>query len=756
MGRAWPDTAGELADQLVADVVTTLEDLEASTAPGLELPATFGGHPVGPDVAADLAFTLGLLHADGVERVAGRDVAEAVLDVLRVIDGPGTHSFYSYRAAETIGRLGGVDANPRLGDWSDAEQANLAAAVDSSGFEQAFDDGHLPNNYAIVLARAEHGRRLLGLLDDERFLDKLMDRSRSLLSTAASGWIDDAPDDRGQFDIYTPDMFLFSEPLADELGDTWRDGFRRVLADAADLALAGGSIVWGRSIGALGLAMSVELGSVAVGRDLTADPAGWLARAAHGAGVLHGWFRRGVLDSHVERATMFYRGPERRLQMTLDITGKLLQAVAELRARPDAVVGPVKSAFADVDRFVAFDPDRPRGVWVHRRRHLQFVVPAVGGYMNGYASVPRAPGLWEPPTDGPVALGPVVHHGDKQRYYQVAPTRVEHEPMRCQIELGTLGEHGQLEAPEDAPSGSRTTVYTVEGRSLVVDDTLRIDRRVDEVRAVGWALPQRAERPYTVDAEGLDDTSVTPVRSADIAGIAQWRSFWGAPTLVHEFDAPPAPELRVRWTMTPLLRVGSTAGTQHGYPGSLFAPVQDRIQLVDAPIDDVWAAYELDVLHLHWPEWYAGIDPDRTAAVIAQFVAAGTPILWTMHNLVPHMFREPGARESYQLWAEAADAVIHHTEWGRDRALATYTYGDHTRHEVVPHGHWVDRFGPLAPRAEAEQAVGLEPAPIRLGVVGAPRIDKHVQLVIDAMHSSRRDDIQLVLFSLTDEEVPDD
>ena len=38
------------------------------------------------------------------------------------------------------------------------------------------------------------------------------------------------------------------------------------------------------------------------------------------------------------------------------------------------------------------------------------------------------------------------------------------------------------------------------------------------------------------------------------------------------------------------------------------------------------------------------------------------------------------------------DAVIHHTQWGRDVALATYDYGEHTLHRVIPHGHWGARY----------------------------------------------------------------
>jgi len=38
------------------------------------------------------------------------------------------------------------------------------------------------------------------------------------------------------------------------------------------LALPGGAVVWGRSIGALGVAMTIELAAIGVSRDLVRSP----------------------------------------------------------------------------------------------------------------------------------------------------------------------------------------------------------------------------------------------------------------------------------------------------------------------------------------------------------------------------------------------------------------------------------------------------------------------------------------------------
>src|SRR5262249_9226255 len=58
-----------------------------------------------------------------------------------------------------------------------------------------------------------------------------------------------------------------------------------------------------------------------------------------------------------------------------------------------------------------------------------------------------------------------------------------------------------------------------------------------------------------------------------------------------------------------------------------------------------------------------------------------------------------------------------------------------------------------------ERALGLDPLPdgaLRLGVVGAPRAEKDVQLVLDGFHACGRDDLRLFVACLDGEEVPDD
>ena len=215
--------AARTGDELASLVTAQLEALADHHAPDLTLPRVFAGHPVGPDAHADLAYTLMLTRRLGVDAIGDRPVEPALRHLLATVDGPGTNTFFSYRIAEVVAELGGIDA------LDPADRDGVVEAVDSTEWIALLDAGALPRNYAIVLARCEHARRALGLLEDEAVLDGLLDRIRRLLGEHPAGWLDDSNTGRGQVDMYTVDAYLFAEPLADDLGEVWTTGIRSAI-----------------------------------------------------------------------------------------------------------------------------------------------------------------------------------------------------------------------------------------------------------------------------------------------------------------------------------------------------------------------------------------------------------------------------------------------------------------------------------------------------------------------------------------------
>ncbi len=210
------------------------------------------------------------------------------------------------------------------------------------------------------------------------------------------------------------------------------------------------------------------------------------------------------------------------------------------------------------------------------------------------------------------------------------------------------------------------------------------------------------------------------------------------------------------------LQVATDSG--HVYHRSLYDALGDAVserQIIQDHLrrdDLIERLRDVDVLHLHWPEWFVGAELDLGRRLVAALDAADVALVWTQHNLIPH-WDDPAHEPLYELIARRADAVIHHSRWGRDRALARWRYRDDAVHEVIPHGHWGHLMGGARSidRTAAAAELALPDAAVRIGIIGAPRRDKHVQRFMDAFAATARTDLGLVVLCLgEDEVVPDD
>jgi glycosyltransferase involved in cell wall biosynthesis len=747
-----PVECANLVSALRAFVVSTLEELAERHAPGLSLPRVLAGYPVGPDARADLIYTLGLLADAGVETVAGRPTEEVLRALLSRVDGSATSTFFSYRIAETLARWGPFADNPLLIGLDSAQVEQVRTACDATDAIKSLETS-LPRNYVPVLARCELARQRLGLAAQGEVLDHLIERTRALFTEQSGGFVDDARHRAGRFDVYTLDCYLFAAPLVDRLGEAWSRGASHALGLVEFVeARNGAAIPWGRSAGALALCLTLEMAALGFEHGLIPQQAAapWLARAERAFATLRDWFAGGLIRAHQHRSPYAYRGPARRLQMTFDCLGKMTLAAVGLSGAPE------RSQPSDeaVDRVLWFDDARRHGVWSYHSEELSFVLPLVGATTTDYLPALQSPGLFEVPVDSPLATGLPFAIKDGVTFAPAgAPASVEKHADGITIEHHGWHRTGEVNAHFETAglAARRRAVYSVRGRAVSIEEELWFDAVPD---IVALQVADSQDRPLRVTFEITRPHVVTTI---DTDGIREYRSYWGELPRVHQADIEPARHLTFRWTVQPKYRILSPS-TQHSYVRCLYSALADDIALIpwtyQAGLDEQVVA-DCDGFHLHWPERMM----PRQAELHQRFITAlkrhGIPILWTQHNLTPH---DPSPENDtiYRAWAVAADAVIHHSVYGMQKARAALPYSPRAQHHVIPHGCFGEPGMRLSgnDRRAVEASLGLRHGVLRLGVIGAPRPGKRVDLVMAAVAGSARDNIELVTFSLREDEQP--
>jgi len=155
----------------------------------------------------------------------------------------------------------------------------------------------------------------------------------------------------------------------------------------------------------------------------------------------------------------------------------------------------------------------------------------------------------------------------------------------------------------------------------------------------------------------------------------------------------------------PLLNVITIPLGDSRYPQYLCKSLpKDRVQLVSYKnnttffYEDVNQLLKLEpnIIHFHWPEHIcdrhnsSGREDEileKLRVAFQAFHKAGVKIVWPMHNLAAHLKLYPAyEKRVYEFYAEIADGIIHHSNWGKAKALQTFKYKG--KHILIPHGYF--------------------------------------------------------------------
>jgi len=149
-----------------------------------------------------------------------------------------------------------------------------------------------------------------------------------------------------------------------------------------------------------------------------------------------------------------------------------------------------------------------------------------------------------------------------------------------------------------------------------------------------------------------------------------------------------------------------------------------------------------DVIHLHWTEPYiaAGgrvsrVKSQRTLLELRVVRRAGTPIVWTAHDLFRHdRVEDPVEGAFMRSLFEVCDTVIVHCRMAADGLLEALELPPSERRKitVIPHGHYRGAYPDSVSKAEARTRLGLPMDALVVAFLGWVRAYKGVAELIEA------------------------
>lgn len=166
------------------------------------------------------------------------------------------------------------------------------------------------------------------------------------------------------------------------------------------------------------------------------------------------------------------------------------------------------------------------------------------------------------------------------------------------------------------------------------------------------------------------------------------------------------------------------------------------------------SAEGIDLVHLHWIEYLAGVNrpsmlrglasASRFVAILAALRARGMRVVWTVHNLAPHeSFRPRWDSFLFGLVARASAGLIVHTRFARDQVRERWGPRPVA---VAPHGNFRDAY-PIGGvnRETARTALGLPRDAFVFLCFGQVRGYKRLGDAIAAFRSLPEPHLRLVL-----------
>lgn len=189
--------------------------------------------------------------------------------------------------------------------------------------------------------------------------------------------------------------------------------------------------------------------------------------------------------------------------------------------------------------------------------------------------------------------------------------------------------------------------------------------------------------------------------------------------------------------------------------GGALRRAQVTVGELPSPLTAAWLQahfHERGVLHYHWPSYefsdehrgdmQAKMEAWREALSLARRL--GFAVVWTAHNIYPH----DGVHHDLQqagrtIVVQSADGLIAHCELASMEVIRHFSPSVEV--SVIPHGHYVDAFGPPISRAEARKVIPVLPHSFVYLAFGLLRSYKGIEELVSSFSNSAADDSELLI-----------
>ena len=197
--------------------------------------------------------------------------------------------------------------------------------------------------------------------------------------------------------------------------------------------------------------------------------------------------------------------------------------------------------------------------------------------------------------------------------------------------------------------------------------------------------------------------------------------------------------------------------------GSYSGPLYEALSKEDITVlDGVWSISWLfkhlrkdDVAHLHWPSFaYAG-NGSKTRAVInfmkfctclVLLKCKGARIWWTAHNLLPHDRCELPSLDIIvrHIIIFFCECIFTHGKYAAEQLEKRFP-ATKSKNIQIPHGNWIDHYGPVANKHEAKTQLSIPEDKFVLLVFGQLRAYKNIHRLINLIQNEQQHDVYLLI-----------